>query len=210
MKKALKKSALMTGISLGLNYCFNFFVYAIAFYVGSRLVDFQVINPRNDEPYSAGDVLAIYFTVVNGGMSLSMLAPAFKDIFNARLMVGKIFRVIDRIPPIDAESGKGITLTDFVPTTEFKNVCFSYPNKPGAQILKSINLVFEAGKRTALVGESGCGKSTCIQMIERFYDPTSGSITLDGKDLRNLNVQWLRKNISLLKEGYIEFVFHLP
>jgi len=63
---------------------------------------------------------------------------------------------------------------------EFKNVNFTYPSRQEVEVLKDFNCVFEAGKTTALVGFSGSGKSTIIQMIERFYDPCSGSVEIDG------------------------------
>ena len=66
------------------------------------------------------------------------------------------------------------------------------------QVLKGFSLRIPAGKTVALVGSSGSGKSTVVRLLERFYDPTSGSITLDGNDLRKLNVKWLRKQIGLV------------
>jgi ATP-binding cassette subfamily B (MDR/TAP) protein 1 len=64
------------------------------------------------------------------------------------------------------------------------------------QVLKNFNCVFEAGKTTALVGPSGSGKSTIIQMIERFYNPSSGSITLDGHPIESLNLREMRRMIG--------------
>jgi len=66
----------------------------------------------------------------------------------------------------------------------FKDVDFTYPTRQEHQILKKFSCVFEEGKTTALVGPSGSGKSTIIQLLERFYDPTGGSISLDGVDIK--------------------------
>ena len=94
---------------------------------------------------------------------------------------------------------------------EFRNVTFAYPARPGAQVLKSFSLTVPAGKTVALCGASGSGKSTVVQLVERFYDPLAGSITLDQVDLRELNVKWLRERIGLVLQepklfGKVRFV----
>jgi ATP-binding cassette subfamily B (MDR/TAP) protein 1 len=71
-------------------------------------------------------------------------------------------------------------------------VNFSYPSRPDNPVLKDFSCVFEKGKTTALVGFSGSGKSTVIQLIERFYDPTSGSVELDGQEIKSLNLRSIR------------------
>jgi ATP-binding cassette subfamily B protein len=86
----------------------------------------------------------------------------------------------------------------------FENVDFEYSN--GFQGLRSMDLEFEPGKTTALVGPTGAGKSTIIKLLLRFYDPTSGRITLDGLDLRNLQLDGLRKSIGLVSQDV--FLFH--
>lgn len=68
---------------------------------------------------------------------------------------------------------------------EFKNVNFYYPSRPDQQILKNFSCKFELGKTTAIVGPSGSGKSTIVQLLERFYDPNSGEVTIDGKNLKD-------------------------
>lgn len=83
-------------------------------------------------------------------------------------------------------------------TIQFHNVGFSYPTRSEVPVFNGFNLKIEAGKTVALVGPSGSGKSTAIQMIERFYDPVFGKITLDDVDIHELNVHWLRKQIGLV------------
>ena len=81
---------------------------------------------------------------------------------------------------------------------EFKNVNFTYPTRPDLQVLKDFTCTFEAGKTIALVGPSGSGKSTIIQLLERFYDPSSGSVLLDGVDLKDINLNSLRNEIGFV------------
>jgi ATP-binding cassette subfamily B (MDR/TAP) protein 1 len=67
-------------------------------------------------------------------------------------------------------------------------------------VFTNLSLDIKAGYTVVIVGSSGCGKSTFVQLIERFYDPTSGSITIDGNDLKTLNVKWLRQQIGLVSQ----------
>ncbi len=101
---------------------------------------------------------------------------------------------------IDVSSPCGHKPDDVVGTIEFNDVSFSYPTRQEVQVFNGFNLKIEAGKTVALVGPSGSGKSTSIQLIERFYDPTFGTVTLDGVDLRQLNVSWLRQHIGLVSQ----------
>ena len=98
---------------------------------------------------------------------------------------------------------------------EFRNVSFIYPARPEGNpfltvltevtVLKNISLTIPHGKFTAIVGASGSGKSTIIQLLERFYDPVEGTITLDGNDLKTLNVQYLRSCLSLVSQEPVLF-----
>lgn len=83
---------------------------------------------------------------------------------------------------------------------KFKNVCFSYPSRPDVMIFDNLCLKISAGKIVALVGGSGSGKSTIISLIERFYEPLSGQVLLDGHDIRDLDLKWLRQQIGLVNQ----------
>jgi len=79
-----------------------------------------------------------------------------------------------------------------------RGVHFSYPTRPNVSVLKGLNLSVRPGKTLALVGASGCGKTTVTSLLQRFYDPRSGSLTFDGIDIRDLNVPWLRSQIGIV------------
>jgi ATP-binding cassette subfamily B (MDR/TAP) protein 1 len=81
-----------------------------------------------------------------------------------------------------------------------EDVKFSYPSRPTVQVVKGMNLTFRAGQTAALVGASGSGKSTIISLVERFYDPSSGAVKIDGVNLKDLNVKWLRAQIGLVSQ----------
>ncbi|CAF1432493.1 unnamed protein product [Adineta steineri] len=115
------------------------------------------------------------------------------------------FDLFDRIPTIDNGSNKGQKLTNFSEETEFNQVKFIYPSRPTVLVLNKLQLSIKSGQRIALVGASGCGKSTIIQLLERFYDVTNGQLTLDGVDIRKLNIQWLRSCLGVVSQEPILF-----
>ena len=88
---------------------------------------------------------------------------------------------------------------------EFKNVSFSYPTRPDQKVLKNFSCKFATGKTTAIVGPSGSGKSTVVQMIERFYDPDSGCVLIDGQDLLTLNLKSLRQKVGYVGQEPVLF-----
>lgn len=94
------------------------------------------------------------------------------------------------------DEGEKISDNDFDGEIEFKQIEFTYPTRPNAQILKKLDLTIRKGQRVALVGSSGCGKSTVTQLLERFYDADTGEITLCKKNLTALNLDWLRSKVG--------------
>ena len=101
---------------------------------------------------------------------------------------------------IDVTSNLGVKPSTVKGNIQFKDVSFHYPTREDAEVFNGFNLTIGAGQTVALVGPSGSGKSTTVQLIERFYDPTAGIITLDGVDLRDINVSWLRQQIGLVSQ----------
>ncbi len=82
---------------------------------------------------------------------------------------------------------------------------FNYPERPEVNVLQGLTVSVKPGQTLALVGPSGCGKSTSVSLVERFYDPHSGNLTLDGNDLRDLNLKWLRSKIGIVSQEPILF-----
>ncbi|CAF4269466.1 unnamed protein product [Rotaria sp. Silwood2] len=115
------------------------------------------------------------------------------------------FDLFDRIPAIDNTSTEGRELVDFRGEIKFDQVKFIYPTRPTSVILNKFQLNIKPGQRVALVGTSGSGKSTTIQLLERFYDVTHGGILLDGFDIRQLNLHWVRSQFGLVCQEPILF-----
>ncbi|CAG8823799.1 43_t:CDS:1, partial [Racocetra persica] len=117
----------------------------------------------------------------------------------------KIFETIERVPPIDVASDAGEKLEDVVGHIQLKNINFIYPARPEVKTLNGISLDIEPGTTVALVGSSGSGKSTIVSLVLRFYDPVSGDVLLDGRDIKSLNLTWLRRQISLVGQEPVLF-----
>ena len=109
-----------------------------------------------------------------------------------------MFEILDRTSLINPEDPNGVNPEKVQGTVTLKSVDFAYPARPDAMILRNFSLKIIAGSSVALVGKSGCGKSTIIGLIERFYDPLKGKVLIDGKDIRSFNLRSLIEHIALV------------
>jgi len=129
-----------------------------------------------------------------------LFLPQVDAIINASSAAAELFSIIDKPPQLDPLHSGGTQPVACAGEIEIHNLNFAYPTRPGAPVLQELNLRIPAGKTTALVGPSGCGKSTIVGLLERWYRPTSGRITLDGHDIADLNTKWLRSNLRLVQQ----------
>uniref|UniRef100_A0A674AW60 ATP-binding cassette sub-family B member 5 n=1 Tax=Salmo trutta TaxID=8032 RepID=A0A674AW60_SALTR len=193
------KKAITTNVSMGFTQFVIFGTYALAFWYGTKL---SVDEPEN---YTIGKTITVFFSVMIGSFSLGQGAPNLEAIAKARGAAYEVYNTIDQPRPIDSSSKEGHKPDCVKGDIEFKNIHFSYPSRKDVKILQGVNLTVPRGKTIALVGASGCGKSTTIQLLQRFYDPDSGEITLDGRDIRTLNVKWLRENMGIVSQEPVLF-----
>uniref|UniRef100_A0A6Q2XKK6 ATP-binding cassette sub-family B member 5 n=1 Tax=Esox lucius TaxID=8010 RepID=A0A6Q2XKK6_ESOLU len=194
------KKAITTNVSMGLTQFVIFGAYALAFWYGTKL---SVDEPEN---YTIGKTITVFFSVMIGAFSLGQGAPNLEAIAKARGAAYEVYKTIDQVPrPIDSSSKEGHKPDHVRGDIEFKDIHFNYPSRKEVKILQGVNLTVPRGKTIALVGASGCGKSTTIQLLQRFYDPDLGQITLDGHDIRTLNVKWLRENIGIVSQEPVLF-----
>lgn len=112
----------------------------------------------------------------------------------------KMFETINRQPKIDIYDMSGAMLEDIKGEIELKDVYFKYPARPDVQIFSGFSLHVPSGKTAALVGQSGSGKSTVIGLVERFYDPDAGEVLIDGVNLKQLQLRWIREKIGLVSQ----------
>ncbi|XP_078283932.1 ATP-dependent translocase ABCB1-like [Rhinoraja longicauda] len=186
------KKAISSNVTIGLTYLLIYGSYALAFWYGSTLV--------LDEDYTIGTVLTVLFAVLIGAFSIGQSSPHIEAFASARGAAHVIYRIMDQEPSIDSFSESGHRLSQIKGDVEFSNVHFNYPSRPDVKILKGLNLKIQNGQTVALVGNSGCGKSTTIQLLQRLYDPEVGMIMLDGHDIRSLNVRHLREFIGVVSQ----------
>lgn len=122
----------------------------------------------------------------------------------------RIFEYINKTPKTLINDGIKIPRHSFKPEIEFKDITFSYPTRPEQVILKDFNLTLPPGKVVAVVGSSGNGKSTIAALLMRFYDVNSGSIIIDGVDIKKLDQTWLRKRvIGLINQEPVLFAMSI-
>ncbi|KAJ8102487.1 P-loop containing nucleoside triphosphate hydrolase protein [Lipomyces tetrasporus] len=180
--------ALMLGSLWFYIYC----NYALAFWQGSRFVASGTID--------VGSIISVLLSMLIGAFSLGQIGPNVRSVTDGTSAAAKIFATIDRQSVIDATSDQGEILESFNGDIELNDIKFIYPSRPDVTVLENMNLKIPAGNTVALVGASGSGKSTIVGLVERFYQPISGTITLDGHDITKLNTKWLRQHISLVSQ----------
>ena len=117
----------------------------------------------------------------------------------------KMFETIERKPEIDSYDTRGKVLEDIRGDIELRDVYFSYPARPEEQIFSGFSLSIPSGTTAALVGQSGSGKSTVISLIERFYDPQAGEVLIDGINLKEFQLRWIRGKIGLVSQEPVLF-----
>ncbi|GKU02834.1 multidrug resistance protein 1 [Fusarium langsethiae] len=167
--------------------------YGLAFWQGMRMYsEGEITQP--------GTVVTVIFAILVAATALTQIAPQTIAISKATAAAQEMFEMIDRRSQIDPLSQKGETIPDFKGNIRFRGVRFAYPSRTNVTILRSLNLDIPADRTTALVGASGSGKSTVFGLLERWYTPNSGLITLDGRPVENLNIQWLRTNIRMVQQ----------
>uniref|UniRef100_A0A8C7B913 ATP-binding cassette sub-family B member 5 n=2 Tax=Neovison vison TaxID=452646 RepID=A0A8C7B913_NEOVI len=193
------RKAIASKLSLGAVYFFMNGTYGLGFWYGTSLI----LSGESD--YTIGTVLAVFFSVIHSSYCIGTAAPNFETFTIARGAAFHIFQVIDKKPAIDNFSTTGYKPECIEGTVEFNNVSFSYSSRPSVKILKDLNLKIKSGETVALVGPSGSGKSTTVQLLQRLYDPDNGFITVDGNDIRTLNVHHYREHIGVVSQEPVLF-----
>ncbi|XP_073312239.1 ABC transporter B family member 2-like isoform X2 [Primulina huaijiensis] len=187
-----RKAGLAKGVGLGTLHCVLFLSWSLLVWFTSVVVHKNIAN--------GGDSFTTMLNVVIAGLSLGQAAPDITAFIRAKTAAYPIFEMIERNTVSKTSSENGKKMSRVEGHIQFNNVSFSYPSRPDVMIFNRLCLDFPSGKIVALVGGSGSGKSTVISLIERFYEPLSGNILLDGIDIRELDLKWLRQQIGLVNQ----------
>ena len=183
----LKSSALYAA-----SQSFMFLCIALGFWYGGTLIA--------SHEFTMFQFFLCFSAVIFGAQSAGTIFSFAPDMGKAKHAASELKTLFDRKPEIDCWSPDGEKVNDIEGTIEFRDVHFRYPTRPEQPVLRGLNLTVKPGQYVALVGASGCGKSTTVALLERFYDPLSGGVFVDGKEISSLNVNDYRSFLALVSQ----------
>jgi ATP-binding cassette, subfamily B (MDR/TAP), member 1 len=199
--KTINKTSFVNGIAFGFSQFCMFIIYAIIFYAGGSFMYQGTLTVKS--------MFRAIFVLLFAGFGLGQAQQYVGDMSAARSAIVNIFNVLDEPSSINAiEISKNTAIKRpevYKGKIEFRNVSFAYPTRPDVIVFEDLNFIIEPGQNVAFVGYSGSGKSTIIQLIERFYDPIKGQILIDDIDIRELDLVHLRHHMSLVAQEPILF-----
>ncbi|KAK1878716.1 Mitochondrial potassium channel ATP-binding subunit [Dissostichus eleginoides] len=175
--------AVFQGIS---NIALNCIILGTIF-AGGTLISSNEMSP--------GDLMSFLVASQTVQRSLAGISILFGQMVRGLSSGARVFEYLSLVPTIPLSGGGRISYPSLTGRVDFINISFSYPTRPGQQVLSKFSLTLPPGKSVAIVGESGGGKSTVASLLERFYDPTSGVVMVDGLDIRTLDLTWLRGQV---------------
>lgn len=177
------------GVSVGLNLMLPQVINLVSFWIGGISVQFWSFDSQQ--------VLMTVFCMLFGTISVGLVAQHIPDSASGYHAAMQVFRLIDQVSEIDAAKSEGCkTLGDG--SIEFRNVHFWYPHRPEVRVLRKLSLTILKGQSVALCGVSGSGKSTVVQLLQRFYDPQAGVIRVGGQDLKDLDIAFWRQQLGFV------------
>ncbi|KZL88052.1 abc transporter [Colletotrichum incanum] len=179
-------------IAFGLTQCIEYFFMALGFWYGCRLLSFQEV--------SMYQFFVAFMGTFFSGQAASQLFQYSSSMTKGINAANYLFWLHDLQPTIQETPQNRDAAPKAGNTLGFDQLRFSYPLRPEAHVLRGIDLEIKKGQFVALVGASGCGKSTMIAMLERFYDPTTGTIRIDGDALSELNPRLYRRVVALVQQ----------
>ncbi|KAF3938618.1 hypothetical protein ABW19_dt0202138 [Dactylella cylindrospora] len=187
LKVTLKSSSLYA-----MSQSFVFLCVALGFWWGGKLISQYEVT--------IFQFFVCFTAVIFGAQSAGTIFSFTPDMGKAKNAAQTLKELFDRKPEIDSWSDEGERIPQVEGTIEFHDVHFRYPSRPTQPVLRGLSLIVKPGQYVALVGPSGCGKSTTISLIERFYNPLHGEITLDGIEISDINIKDLRSHMALVSQ----------
>ncbi|KAK2159081.1 hypothetical protein NP493_1733g00026 [Ridgeia piscesae] len=185
-------NAAKDGLFFGFSQSIPQFSYVVAFYYGAHLVSHDEMEFQ--------DIFKVALALIMASMTIGRATSFAPDAYQAKVAAKHIFDLIDRKPCIEIGCGDAKCHRECRGELILDDIEFTYPSRPDAVILRGLTVTIKPGQRVALVGQSGCGKSTCVSLVERFYDTSRGCVRIDGVDIRSLDVQWVRAQLALVSQ----------
>ncbi|XP_055487154.1 antigen peptide transporter 2-like [Leucoraja erinacea] len=182
------KRDLVTAVYLLCHRLAQLLMQVVMLYCGQLLV--------NDGQMTSGNLIAFILYQMDFGDYVRTLIHMYSEMTHSVGAAEKVFEYLDREPRVHTDG-------TLVPESlqghlEFKDVTFSYPAKPDVQVLQDVSFEVRAGEVTALVGPSGGGKTTCVSLLQRFYEPQSGRILLDGRPIQEYDHKYYHSKVALV------------
>ena len=185
-------SNLRASFLFGLTQAGFYACMALGFWYGGTLIV--------DHEYSLFQFTVVYSAVIIGAFSAGLVFSFTPNIGKAKRSALALKKLLSRHSKIDPESVKGSDIGNLQGQIEFRNVGFAYPTRPEQSALRDVSFAIPAGGNIAIVGPTGCGKSTIVSLIARFYDSSSGSILIDSTPISSLNIAKYRRSIGFVNQ----------
>ncbi|CAE7381505.1 ABCB1, partial [Symbiodinium pilosum] len=199
------KNGFKVGAGMGYTMMIVFLGYGLAFWFGMTLRYNDEINPATGEAWNPGTIMAIFFCIFIGSFMIGNLDPSLKAMKAAQTAAGRFFQAVENKPAIQCRiEDKRLDITS-IEKFQFESVHFTYPARPDVKVLNGLSLTIERGQKVAVVGESGSGKSTVMALLERFYDPDSGAVLVNGQNMTSFKISALRKCIGYVGQEPVLF-----
>ncbi|MBA0630286.1 hypothetical protein Godav_002401, partial [Gossypium davidsonii] len=180
------------GIGLGTSQSLTTCTWALNFWYGGKLISQGYITAKA--------LFETFMILVSTGRVIADAGSMTSDLVKGLEAIGSVFAILDRFTTIEPEDSNGHNPEKITGHVELHDIDFAYPTRPNIMIFRAFSLNIDAGKSTALVGQSGSGKSTIIGLIERFYDPLNGVVEIDGRDIKSYQLRSLRKHIAVVSQ----------
>jgi len=190
------KASYRGGIVYGSRFSSEYIVWAVGMLYGAKLID--------DDHFDVDDMMDVFFILFFSTFGLSMAASLAPDVDNGVKSAKNVIMTIEYETNIEKKEDDR-EIVDIHGDVELRDIVFVYPNRPDITILKGISLKVKAGQSLGVTGTTGCGKSTIVQLLMRFYDPTSGEVLVDGRNIKNYNLKHLRRQIAWVGQEPVLF-----
>jgi ATP-binding cassette subfamily B (MDR/TAP) protein 1 len=194
--QATARASYRGGIVFGSRFSSEYLVWAVGMLYGAKLV--------YDNHFDVEDMFDVFFILFFSTFGLSMAATLAPDVDKGVQSARNVIMTIDYETSIEKKEDFR-DVVDIDGDVELRDVVFVYPSRPDVTILKGISLKINAGESLGVTGTTGCGKSTIVQLLMRFYDPTIGQVLIDGHNIKNYNLKYLRKQIAWVGQEPVLF-----
>lgn len=200
LKRPLRQSLVrgqVCGIAFGTSQFFLFACNAFLLWYGS-------LTLRRQHGTSFPNFLKAFLVFTFTTFALVEAFGLGPSVVKRRKSVASVFSIIDRQSKMETDD-VGLKPPHILGRIEFRDVDFRYPTELDVPVLTNFNLKVESGQTVAIVGTAGSGKSTVLALLERFYEPLTGQVMLDGNNIKALNLRWLRSHIGLVQQEPVLF-----